>query len=210
MIGIYGGTFDPVHFGHLRTALDVMDNLGLEQVRLIPCRQPPHRETPSASPEQRLEMLRLAVRDEPRLVVDGRELARQGPSYTVDTLASIREELPSQLICLILGTDAFVGLSTWRRWLELSEMAHFVVIHRPGYRASFKEPMTSFVNARCVASAEQLESSPAGLVFFQEVIQIEISASKIREIIDKGKSPRYLLPDPVWAMIREKSIYQTT
>ena len=133
MIGILGGTFDPVHFGHLRLAVEMYQDLGLQEVRLVPCRIPPHRNAPQASPEQRLAMLRLAIEHELGLRVDQRELQRDGPSYMVDTLQSLRDELgPDTPLSLILGMDAFDDIDTWHRWEELIQLAHFIVIQRPG------------------------------------------------------------------------------
>lgn len=208
MIGVFGGTFDPVHFGHLRTALEVKDGLALQQLRLLPCRLPPHRDRPVVNAEQREAMLRVAINDEIGLCVDARELKRDGPSYSVDTLTTIRDEIGSAIpTCLIVGMDAFADLESWYRWQTLFELAHIVVMHRPGYRPSLPQSLQAFILHRTASGADALHSNPSGLVLFQEVIQLDISATHIRDLIRHGKSPRYLLPDSVLKMIRENHLY---
>ena len=132
MIGILGGTFDPIHHGHLRLAVEMREGLGLEELRLIPALQPPHREAPIAGAEDRLAMLEAAVARANALHIDTRELVREGPSYTVDTLLSLRAELPAQPLCLIIGMDAFCYLDTWHRWQDVLELAHIGIARRPG------------------------------------------------------------------------------
>lgn len=208
MLGVYGGTFDPVHFGHLRTAFEVRERLGLSELRLIPCHLPPHRGEPTAAPEQRLEMLRLAVAGEPSFRIDTRELDREGPSYMVDTLTSIRGEIGDAPLCLVVGTDAFLGLASWRRWRDLFDLAHLVIVLRPGYEAQPEAQIASFIEGRTAASAEVLRERPCGLVFRQEVTLLDISATCIRRMIAEGRSPRYLLPDAVWARIQTRGLYR--
>ncbi len=209
MLGIYGGTFDPVHYGHLRTALEVKEALRLAELRLLPCRLPPHRGTPGASPAQRLRMLELALENaDPGFTVDKRELEREGPSYMVDTLASLREEHPVRPLCLIVGLDAFCGLPSWHRWRELFGLAHIAVMRRPGAaEPEWVEGLAEAVRDRRTEAAEDLRLSPAGCIVFVEVTQLAISATGIRRLLAEGKSPRYLLPDPVLAMIRAQGLY---
>lgn len=134
MIGILGGTFDPIHFGHLRTALDVVEDLNLQQLRFIPCGEPPHRDQPHASPAQRLAMVQLAIASESRFMVDAREIQRGGPSYMVETLESLRQELgEQQSLGLIVGLDAFAALDSWYRWQDLIDLAHLIIMTRPGW-----------------------------------------------------------------------------
>ncbi|NJD05287.1 MAG: nicotinate-nucleotide adenylyltransferase [Methylococcaceae bacterium] len=210
MIGIYGGTFDPVHYGHLRTALEVREKLGLDQVRLIPCREPPHRPAPAASAEQRLHLLQLALRGgDPRLVADDRELARPGPSYMVDTLASLREEFPAASLNLIVGADAFRGLERWHRWEALFDLAHVLVMERPGENLlATPDHLPDWVRKRRTADWGRLRQSPAGAIGFVEVTQLAISASEIRQSLATGSDPRYLLPDAVLEHIRSAGLYR--
>ena len=134
-IGVFGGTFDPIHFGHLRTAFEMLQALRFEEVRFIPCGTPPHRGETYANASQRLEMVRVAVDGQSGFVVDDRELQRDGPSYSIDTLKTLREEFPQRSLGLIVGMDAFLGLPRWHRWRELLDVAHIIVAHRPGWRA---------------------------------------------------------------------------
>lgn len=206
-IGIFGGTFDPVHFGHLRLALELKQFLGLAEVRLMPCHVPPHREVPAATPAQRLMMLKAALGDQSELTIDERELKRDGFSYMFDTLTSLRSELASTPLCLIIGSDAFIGLPEWYRWQELIELCHIVVMPRPGWKLIEKSPLNEWMDLRQADSPEALSHSLAGLIFFHEVTQLEISATKIRDLLKEGKSPRFLLPDSVLAVINEQGMY---
>ena len=210
MIGIFGGTFDPVHFGHLRPALDVKQALGLRQMRLIPAFSPPHREQPVANPGQRLTMVRAAVGDEPELLVDNREMQREGVSYMVDTLSSLREEFGDEPLCLVLGSDAFLQLDGWHRWREIIKLAHIVVTHRPGWEMHIdtaSEDIQQLWNECHIDDAAELENQPAGKIILQTVTPLEISATQIRAMIAAGKSPRFLLPEMVWNLIRMQGLY---
>ncbi|MDO9164253.1 MAG: nicotinate-nucleotide adenylyltransferase [Methylococcaceae bacterium] len=206
MIGIFGGTFDPVHYGHLRSALEVKELFGLDEVRLIPCYQPPHRDQPKASATMRLQMLQQAINHEPGLVVDSRELNRTGPSYMVDTLKSLREEFSEQTLLLFIGSDAFENLTSWHRWQQLFDYAHLVVLTRPGYAIKL---LDSFFNPRLANAKTELSKTPAGSIFFQPVTQLDISATAIRNMIALKQSPRFLLPDAVIEYIQQHQLYQT-
>lgn len=205
MIGIYGGTFNPVHYGHLRTALEVKELFGLDELRLIPCRLPPHREQPEVSGEFRLAMLRLAADDTPGLRVDRRELDREGPSYMVDTLKSLRQENPDIPLLLFIGADAFAGLESWHCWQGLFDYAHVVVMTRPGFE---RKPLVGFLRQRLIEHRAQLQNNLAGCLFFQAVTLLDISATQIRQIVASGGSPRFLLPDAVLAYIQQHQLYQ--
>lgn len=207
-IGILGGTFDPVHFGHLRVALEALETLGLAEVRLLPCGQPPHREPPRAAASARRTMLELALAGQPGLRVDLRELERPGPSYMVDTLASLRAELGAAPLCLLLGSDAFLGLPGWHRWQELPALAHLVVLHRPGASlVDVPPPLAALLAERQVHTPAALVARPAGAILQLAVTPLDISASAIRTLIGAGRSPRYLLPEVVWDYIRTQGLY---
>jgi len=201
VIGILGGSFDPIHYGHLRTALDVQQALDLEQVRLIPLRDPSHRGALDVSPETRLAMVSAAVAGEACLRADDRELKRSGKSYTLDTLVSLREEIGAQPICLLMGTDAFRSFPDWHKPDEIFEQAHLVVMQRPG------EARPEIYPERTVGTKEALKRQPAGCVLFLQVTQLEISATGIRTMLRLGRSPRYLLPDEVLSIIRQQQLY---
>ncbi|MCX7111056.1 MAG: nicotinate-nucleotide adenylyltransferase [Proteobacteria bacterium] len=209
MLGIYGGTFDPVHYGHLRTALEVKEALGITDLRFLPCRSPPHRGSPGASPEQRLTMLELALQNAGGgFSVDRRELDREGLSYMVDTLTSLRAEVADQPICLILGLDAFAAIPAWHRWRDLFYLAHLAVMQRPGSPdPAWAREISDIVMERRVNDPRDLQASPFGKIVFLKVSQLAISATAIRHLIACGRCARYLLPDPVLAMIQSTGLY---
>jgi nicotinate-nucleotide adenylyltransferase len=208
MIGILGGTFDPVHFGHLRPALEIQQSLGLEEVRLIPCHLPPHRSPPVATSGQRVRLLEAAVKNYPQLRVDRRELGREGPSYTFDTLTSLREELSGGTLCLLIGMDAFRELPTWHRWNELIELCHMVVMTRPGSDVPQQGKLADFINGHQVQDAADLRSRHDGGLLFQPVTQLEISATQVRSLLRAGRSVGFLLPEAVIDLIRQEGLYQ--
>jgi nicotinate-nucleotide adenylyltransferase len=212
-VALLGGTFDPVHYGHLRFADGVRRALGLSEVRLVPAGDPPHRHRPKASAVDRLAMLKLAVTEFPGLVVDDRELRRGGKSYTVDTLADLRREFPGHPLLLLLGADAFRGLPTWHRWRELFDLAHLVVVARPGIdlEAALPPPLRAILRERLVADPGSLFSRPAGAILEQGIEPIDVSATSIREQVAKGapvaEFPPGLLPPAVLAYIDLHHLY---
>jgi nicotinate-nucleotide adenylyltransferase len=210
-IGIFGGTFDPIHVGHLRTAHELMTGLDLAEVRFVPSRLPPHR-PPTLAPEAlRLRMLVAALDGLPGFRVDSRELLRSGPSFMVDTLASLRAEVGTQPLCLLLGLDAFLGLSTWDRWREIPELAHLVVARRPGFQhADGGQPdgeVGLLLASRATADYRDLSRMPAGRVLMHDVTQLEISSSAIRLLVAAGGDPCFLVPDAVRELILKTHIY---
>lgn len=207
-IGVFGGTFDPVHLGHLRPAFEVFEALGCAELRLIPAHVPPHRDTPSLNPTQRLVLLKRAVADTPGFKVDARELGRAGPSYMVDTLASLRGEHPDAPLCLILGMDSFSSLPSWERWRELADYAHLVVMDRPGERFAAEPEFAAWVDERREDDVAALQSSRQGRVYFQAVTQLDISATRIRKLLAAGRSVRFLVPDTVLGLIRDQGLYR--
>ena len=207
MIGILGGTFDPIHHGHLRCAQELLQDLPLDEVRLIPSRIPPHRDTPHASVEQRLRMLKAALDGVPGFIVDARELSREGPSYTVDTLRSLRAEFGAMPLCLIVGMDAFSGLESWHRWQELIGLAHIVVAHRPGWMAPQTGAVAELLNRHAAHSAAELRAQPAGRILPWPITGLDISASAIRVQVAAGKSPRFLVPEAVARIIAAERLY---
>jgi len=206
-IGIFGGTFDPIHYGHLRTALELKQRLELGAVHFVPCAKPPHRTAPMTDGALRLRMVEAAIRDEVGFVADARELERAGLSYTVDTLASFRAEFGGRSLCLLLGMDAFVGLPEWHRWRELPTLAHIVVAHRPGWEAPTSGPLGALLRERRAPSAVDLATTPAGLVHVQPVTQLEISGTDLRDSLRAGRDPQFLLPDSVRQIILDTECY---
>ncbi len=208
MIGIFGGTFDPIHYGHLRPALDVQQALGLEQVRFIPLAVAVHRDQPTATVEQRLAMVKAAVVGQPGFEVDEREIRRSGRSYTLDTLGELKEELPERTLCLFVGDDAFNEFLTWHRPLEVLQLAHLVVMQRPATAEPEDAALRQLLSERLAGDPGELRESPAGRIFRQPVTQLDISATRIRGLLGRGQSPRFLVPDPVLDIIREQCLYR--
>ena len=190
---IFGGTFDPVHLGHLSVAWEASELLDAE-VRLLPASVPPHRPPPIASAAQRVAILRAALQGQSRLILDTRELERSGPSYTIDTLAELREEQGSRPLVLLIGADAFAGLSSWHRWCELFDVAHVGVLSRPGVETMLPAELQRMVTGRRVDDVAVLRGVPAGKVIELAVTPLEISATRIRDLLAAGRDPRYLLP----------------
>lgn len=214
MIGVFGGTFNPIHFGHLRPALEITEALQLRELLFIPSAVPPHREEPEVDAPLRLQMVSAAVASESRFRVDDRELRRQGPSYTVDTLESLRDEVGAEPMALLIGMDAFLGLHTWHQWQRLIDLAHLIVMQRPGvysreqYREKMHPEVKALVDQRAVTDVHQLQETENGKLWFQAVTQLDISATKVRTVINSGASARYLSPDPVLAIIDRHSLYK--
>ncbi|MDH4273704.1 MAG: nicotinate-nucleotide adenylyltransferase [Gammaproteobacteria bacterium] len=209
-IGIFGGTFDPIHYGHLRSAWEVYQALRLQEIRMVPCRIPPHRTHPAVTPERRAELVAAALAGQTALTLDIRELVREGPSYTVDTLVSLREELGyATPMCLIVGSDAFFALETWHQWPRLFELAHVVVMHRAGARMRVTpgSALAAAVEARQTTCSEALHLAPAGHIYVQAVTALSISASQIRALIQRGERPQYLTPQQVINLITLHGLY---
>jgi nicotinate-nucleotide adenylyltransferase len=206
-LGIFGGTFDPIHNGHLRTAFELAESLELERVLFIPAGDPPHRPSPRVPATLRLELVRAAIADEPRFALDGREVMRGGRSYTVLTLEELRAERGGQPLVLCMGMDAFLGLQTWHRWTELTRLAHLAVAHRPGFARPADGPLGELIDARRATSPAELAAAPAGCVFFHAGTQVELSATELRSVLESGQDPRYLMPEPVRRMILDTGAY---
>ena len=213
-IGVLGGTFDPIHFAHLRLAEEVAEAFMLNTVRLIPSANPPHRITPSAPAEDRLKMVELALdRANKNLVPDGRELNRVGKSYMVDTLKQLRTEHPNASISLILGTDAFIELMTWHEWQQLFSLANIIVASRPNLPLSelethLEKKLASEYEARKRHHRDLLHSSKNGLIFTYEFTSLEVSGTSLRRRIQHKQSLKYLLPDNVINYIQNHNLYK--
>lgn len=209
-IGILGGTFDPVHHGHLRLAIECHERIDLQEVRLIPLYSPPHRQQTVATPEQRLAMLEIALRDLHGLVIDDCELRRNEVSYTIDTVSKLRQTTGNTPLCLLMGTDAFCALHTWRRWQELLDFVHIVIAQRPGIRIEPEAAeLTGMLDKHGTDDISALHKSPAGKIFGIHMPLLDISATQLRNIFSEKRSPAFLLPDGVIDYINTNHIYQT-
>jgi len=212
-LGLFGGTFDPVHFGHLRLAEEAIGQLGLGGVRWIPAGQPPHRGTPQVTARQRLEMVLRSTAGNARFSVDASEVEAAAPSFTVHTLERLRGELGAeQSLVLLVGADAFGGLPTWHRWRDLFALAHIAVSHRPGFpveMASLPPELAGEFAGRRLADAGELRQAPAGGIATFSMTQLAISATQLRKLFANGKSARYLLPDSVLDYINLNQLYKS-
>ena len=208
MIGIRGGTFDPVHFAHLRATEEVASDLALECVHLIPGSIPPHREQPIASPKQRLAMLKLAIGKNDKFIADDRELKREGESFTVDTLRSFREELGDEKpLALIVGMDAFLNFTQWHEWKHIITLAHLVVTTRPDYTA---QPLQGWAQSMLTENKLKLSTKPGGHLYFITTTALSISATDIRQQRHDGRSIRYLVPHAVHDYIQQHNLYSNS
>lgn len=208
MIGIYGGTFNPVHYGHLRTAIEVLEDFQLSELRLLLSAQPPHRQRPSVTAQQRLQMLQLAVTGTPSMLIDTRELERSGPSYMVDSLAAMRKEAMyrHRPILLFIGADAFASLTSWHQWQQLFDYAHIVVMSRPQHEIGV---LPEFFKQRLAQSKQTLSAVNHGYLYFHNVTRLSISSSMIRKKIAAKQNLHFLLPDEVIKYIHEHKLYQS-
>jgi nicotinate-nucleotide adenylyltransferase len=207
-IGIFGGTFDPIHYGHLRSAFEMLQALDFEEVRFIPCSDPPHRGVTYASASQRYQLVAIAIGGQDGFVADDRELRRSGPSYTIDTVAALREEFPDRPLGLIIGMDAFLGLPTWHRWDEILDFAHIVVAHRPGWKAPDIGVLGELIVEHGTHRVDELHARAHGLVHIHAVTQLEIASTEIRELVAAGRDPRFLMPDAVRDAILDMGLYK--
>ncbi|MGB5258330.1 MAG: nicotinate-nucleotide adenylyltransferase [Woeseiaceae bacterium] len=206
-MGVFGGTFDPVHYGHLRTAFEMLQALRFDCVRFIPCGDPPHRGTTYASAGERLRMVALAIEGQAGFIVDDREVRREGPSYSIDTLLSLREEFPERALGLIIGMDAFLGLPAWHRWEDILGTAHIIVAHRPGWKAPDMGPLGDLITEFGTHRVDDLHATRHGRVHIHAVTQLEISSTEIRDLVKAGRDPRFLMPDAVRDEIRASACY---
>jgi nicotinate-nucleotide adenylyltransferase len=209
-IGLLGGTFDPIHFGHLRLALELQETLDLSRIHILPTRQPMYRKQPVATPEQRLAMVECAITSEPVLVNDDREIKRLGPTYTIDTLLEMRNEFGETPLCLLVGIDAFLGFTSWYRWAEILENAHLIVAHRPHFHLPKTGMIADLLAKRLQKEIHFIHEHRAGGIILKPITALEISATDIRKQIAMGRNPRYLLPDSVYDYIKQHQIYSIT
>lgn len=205
-IGINGGTFDPVHYGHLRPALEVMQRLGLEQVRFVPCFRPVHKNTPDVSAVQRSDMIKLAIKTQPNFVLDTIEMDKGGPSYSADTLAILKKQFKDASLVLMMGTDAFAKFHTWYKWQKILQLANIVIMHRPGDPVPQSGESGKIYNQHHVVSF----TKEAGQIMEMDVTQLDISSTLVRNHMLAGQSAEYLLPPCVMKYIKEHGLYKPT
>ena len=210
MIGIYGGTFDPVHYGHLRPAIDVYSELCLSEVFLIPAGVPAHRSVPVANSEQRYQMLLLATENISALKVDDREIKRDGPSYMIDTIKSLQADFEDEKFCLIVGMDAFINFEAWREWQTITKLVNIVITCRPNFDLDSipESKLKNYIRDAELQDKEKFLAGPAGHCYFCAVTQLDISATRIRSLVKQGGELNFLLPDTVTNYLQQNRIYQ--
>ncbi len=213
MLGIFGGSFDPPHFGHIKSALGLLDNFDFEQIRLIPYQLSPHKDSVHASAVHRWQMLSLICANQEKLIADDRELKRQAPSYTVDTLLELREEYgEKQPLILIVGMDTFLGICKWHRYEELLSLCHILLMQRPGYSLTenVKEHACEIEYFRInnTKNIEILSSQPFGKIYVSNLEEVNVSSTSIRKLISEGQLPKFMLPGNVWNYIRRNKLYK--
>jgi len=207
LIGVYGGTFDPIHLGHINAAIEIQQTLGMKEGRMVLSARPPHRRQPVLSIEQRFELLTLATENEEKLIADDCEMHRSGPSYMVDTLFQIKQNKPRQSLALILGMEAFNGITQWHRWTDLLDLAHIVVTDRAGFDNEWDVLVIEVVEKHRTFDKAELKKLTHGKIYRQDVTPIDISATQIRAIVQQGQSAKHLLSPVVWAEISNKNLY---
>ncbi len=208
-IGVFGGTFDPVHIGHLRLALEAYEILNLSAVRIMPLNKPNHREAPIVNAAMRFEMIRSVV-DDDRLIADDRELRRGGISYTIESLEGLHAEFPDYPLCLLIGADAFHGLCGWHRWQELLQYCHLVIVARPDSDKALDPRLQRLLDSVGVTDPDILRNEPCGRIYFQPIPLLPISSTDIRERIANGRDISYLVPPSVQRLIEQHQLYKST
>lgn len=207
-IGLYGGTFDPVHLGHIHAALSVQRHLNLDRVHMILSARPSHRDQPQTSNDHRWEMLQLACAEHENLLADETELRRSGKSYAVDTLRVFREQNPDAQLCWILGMDSYRTLPTWHNWHELLQYGHLIVVERPEpHGEADSDHVLKGLEHR--HQAESIGCAPAGRIVFLSLPMKAVSASQIRWRRSAGDSDKALLDPRVWSYINQHQLYLT-
>lgn len=207
-VGILGGAFDPVHIGHLHTAIELIEKFFLQDVYFVPCQTPVHKPPTIAEASDRLAMLKLAIDGEPKFHVDDREIRRKTPSYMVETLRSFREQFGEERpLALILGSDALMGFTSWRNWEEIFELAHLIVVPRGIHKIRLPAELEACLSFRKNKTPKTIVRSAAGEVFFQRTTKLDISSTAIRSSMKKNQSVRYLVPDKVWEYMQEQELY---
>ena len=207
-IGFLGGTFDPIHFGHLRPALEIQQALNLQALYLMPNYIAPHKTTSLASAEQRIDMVKLAIKTTPHLQLTTQELLRDTPSYTIDTLKLLRQQSPDTPICFIMGMDSLIHFDTWYQYQDILKYCHLVISHRPGWTPVFNKVVDGLVNLHQVHNPALLHQTLAGCIYFQSTSQLAISSSHIRDLITKNQAIDFLTPQSVCDYIKENDCYK--
>jgi nicotinate-nucleotide adenylyltransferase len=208
-IGILGGTFDPIHLGHLHLANSIYQQLHLQKIIFIPTSQPLLRHPAIATASQRLEMLRIAIKEYPYFEVDDCELNRSAPSYSIDTLRELRKKIPDQPLCFIMAADQLIQFDQWHEWQKIPDLAHLIITDRPGYELRLNDATKQLLNDRQITDPTLLSEKNTGYIYLVNIEAMPISATKIRSELAKGKEPISFLPKGVWKYIKENGLYKS-
>lgn len=207
-IGLLGGTFDPIHYGHLRIALEVLEALNLDAVRFIPCREPVYQKTVQTNAAHRLAMVQCALNGYPQFIADARELNRKTPSYAVLTLQSLRQEFPQSSLCWIMGADQFADLYHWYQWEQLIDLCHLVVVSRGSQRLIVQQPEVQALLERTGTKDKTLLTEvPRGAIYHLKTTRLDISSTKIRNLVAAGRNPHFLTPECVVEYIAANHLF---
>lgn len=209
-IGFLGGTFDPIHFGHLRPALEITEALSLRQLFIMPNHIAPHKSASHGSAKQRSEMVELAISRQIRMTIDKRELKRHKPSYTIDTLKELKIEYPNTPVCFIMGMDSLISFDTWFDWKNILSYCHLIISHRPGWKSKFNKRVGALVTKHQTTDKHDLHNLQFGKIYFQATSQLAISSTEIRELLNHDISIDFLTPDSVIDYIKEHDLYTKT
>ncbi len=206
-IGLYGGTFDPIHLGHLRSAVEILAICQLQQIHFIPCKNPVHKEGAIASDRDRFSMLMLATDNCSDLVVSDCELKRDTPSYTIDTLKEFKQKFTDTPLCLLVGSDTFMQLPTWHQWKKIIDISHIIIMKRPGFSLELSTELEDFLANHLADDITELHDNLSGKIYYQSVTEMDISSTQIRAQINAGITPRFLVPENILAYIERKQLY---
>ena len=208
-IGFLGGTFDPVHFGHLRPALEIGESLSLQKLFLMPNHIAPHKSSTQCTSLQRSKMVKLAIASQPMMDIDTRELNRDKASYTIDTLKELKKIYPNTPICFIMGMDSLLNFNSWYKWQEILDYCHLVVSQRPQWHPNFNSTIEDVLRQCQTTNKQDLHKTSHGKIYFQDTSQLDISSSYIRQLIHKQQSIDFLVPENVSQYIKKHKLYQT-
>ncbi|WP_034474220.1 nicotinate-nucleotide adenylyltransferase [Aestuariibacter salexigens] len=207
-IGVFGGTFNPPHYGHFCPVQDAARQVGIKRIMVVPCQIPPHKAKPETSAATRLTMVRLAAEHFNGFEVSDIELKRAGKSYTVDTLEQLRNDMPDTPICFFMGLDSLLHFDSWHRWQDIPKLSHIVVCARPGWQPDYNTNIQRLLEQRLTEAPAQLHRDKCGCLFFASVAPYHVSSTEIRQRLEKQQNLHGMMPDNVHAYINEHRLYR--
>lgn len=206
-IGVLGGAFDPIHKGHITIATSMLEQLPIQEVRFIPCKQTVLKPDAKATAQQRLDMLAIELQNYPHFVIDRCEIDRQTPSYTLETLSELKEKCPNRPILFAMGMDAFASLPQWHRWREIIELAHLIIVNRKGCSPPKQAPLARLIKQRLVSKPSDLLEQQAGAFLYLQIPPVSISSTDIRQKIASGQDVVNDISQAVYRYIKDNKLY---